>query len=313
MALVWASGSIAQQTPTKIPRVGILSPADRPDTAIFDGFRKGLRELGYIDGQNISVEFRLAAGDTSRLPAMAAELVRLPVDVIVTDTQRSAIAAHEATSAIPIVMGTVADPLAAGLIDSFAHPGGNVTGFTLLAVELGAKRLELLKEAFPAISRFAVLWNPAQPPSYRDAAEEAARILSVRLRTIEVATPEQIPPGFEAAAADGAEALVVLGDAMFWNRRGRIVALAAKYRMPAAYDAREYAVDGSLLTYGASVPENFRRAAGYVDKILKGAHPADLPVQQPATFQLVVNLKTAEALGLTIPPSILARADEVID
>ncbi len=304
--------SVAQQ-PVKAFRIGILSPAERSSTKIFDGFRQGLREVGYIEGQNITIEYRLAAGDVSRLPAMAGELVRLPVDVIVTDGQQSAVAAHEATRTIPIVMGAVGDPLAAGLIASFAHPGGNVTGFTLLAIELGAKRLELLKEALPAISRMATLWNPAQGRSYREAAEEAARTLGVQLRTIEVAAPDEIPGGFATAEAGGAEALDVLGDPMFWNQRSRIVALAAKLRMPAAYDAREYAEDGGLLTYGASVPENFRRAAGYVDKILKGAKPADLPVQQPTRFELVVNLKTATALGLTIPPAILARADEVIE
>jgi putative ABC transport system substrate-binding protein len=311
--LAGAPLSALAQQPGKVFRIGVLSPAGQTSTKIFDGFRQGLGDVGYIDGQNIIIEYRLAAGDISRLPAMAAELVGLPVDVIVTDGQQSAVVAHEATRTIPIVMGAVGDPLAAGLIDSFPHPGGNVTGFTLLAIEVGAKRLELLKEAFPAISRMAALWNPAQSRSYRDVAEEAARTLGVQLRTIEVAAPDEIPGGFAAAAAGGAEALVVLGDPMFWNQRARIVALAAKYWIPAAYDAREYADDGGLLTYGASVPENFRRAAGYVDKILKGANPGDLPIQQPTTFELVVNLKTARALGLELPPAILARADEVIE
>ena len=300
----------AAQQPGKVFRIGILSPAERSSTKIFDAFREGLRNLGYIDGQNIRIEYRLAAGDTSRLQAMAGELVRLPVDVIVTDTQKSALIAHEATRAIPIVGATLgADPVAAGLVASLAHPGGNVTGFSGFGVELAGKRLQLLKEASPAISRMAALWNLAMLISVRRATEEAARTLGVQLRTIEVATPDQIPAGFEAAVAGGTEPLVVLPDPMFWYERARIVAWAAKYRMPAVYPEREYADDGGLLAYNQNVSGQFRRAAGYVDKILKGAKPADLPIQ----FELVVNLKTAKALGLTVPPSILARADEVIE
>jgi len=309
-----APPTAAAQQPEKVFRIGILSPAERSSTKIFDAFREGLRDLGYIDGQNIRIEYRLAAGDTSRLQAMAGELVRLPVDVIVTDTQQSAVIVHEATRTIPIVGATLGpDPVAAGLATSLAHPGGNVTGFSGFGVELAGKRLQLLKETSPAISRMAALWNPAMPISIRRATEEAARTLGMQLRTIEVAVPDEIPAGFEAAAASGAEALVVGPDAMFWNHRTRIVALAVKYRMPAIYPEREYVDDGGLLAYGASVPDNFRRAAGYVDKILKGAKPADLPIQLPTKFELVVNLKTAQALGLTIPPSILARADEVIE
>jgi putative ABC transport system substrate-binding protein len=307
------AGSTAEQ-PGKVFRIGILSPAGSPSTKAFDAFRKGLADLGYIDGQNIGIEYRLAAWDYSRLPAMAGELVRLPVDVIVTDTQKCAVVAQEATRTIPIVGATLgADPVAAGLVRSFAHPGGNVTGFSGLNVELSGKRLQLLKEASPATARIAALWNPAQPMALRSATEEAARTLGVELRTIEVATPDQIPAGFEAAVAGETEALVVLPDAMFWYERVRIVALAAKYRMPAFYPEREYADDGGLLAYSQNVSDQFRQAAGYVDKILKGAKPADLPVQQPTRFELVVNLKTAKALGLAIPPSILARADEVIE
>jgi putative tryptophan/tyrosine transport system substrate-binding protein len=209
--------STAQQ-PGKVFRIGILAPAARPDAASFDAFRKGLADLGYIDGQNIRIEYRLAAWDYSRLPAMAGELVRLPVDVIVTDTQKSALIAQEATHTIPIVGATLGtDPVAAGLAASFAHPGGNVTGFTGFGIELSGKRLQLLKEASPAIARIAALWNPAQPIALRSATEEAARTLGVELRTIEVATPAQIPAGFEAAVAGGTEALVVLPDAMFWS------------------------------------------------------------------------------------------------
>jgi putative ABC transport system substrate-binding protein len=308
-----ALSALAQQ-PAKIPRIGILSPAASPSTKGFDAFGDGLRELGYIDGANITIAYRLAAWDYSRLPAMAGELVRLPVDVIVADTQKCAVIAHEATRTIPIVGATLgADPVAAGLAASFAHPGANVTGFTGFGIELSGKRLQLLREASPAIARIAALWNPATPVALRSATEEAARTLGAALRTIEVATPDQIATGFEAAVAGGTEALVVLPDAMFWNERAPIVALAAKYRMPAVYPEREYADDGGLLAYSQNVSDQFRRAAGYVDKILKGAKPADLPIEQPTKFELVVNLKTAAALGLTIPPSILARADEVIE
>jgi putative ABC transport system substrate-binding protein len=304
----------AQQTPAKIPRIGILSPAERPSTKIFDAFRKGLGTLGYVDGENITIEYRLAAGDDSRLPAMAAELVRLPVDIIVSDGgAKVAQIARAATRTIPIVGGTGADPVAAGLAASLAHPGGNVTGFAVLEIDLSGKRLQLLKDASPAVSRIAALWNPAGLISVRRATEEAAHTLGVQLRTIEVAVPEQIPAGFETAEAGRAEALEVLPDAMFWNERARIVALAAKHRMPAIYPEREYVDDGGLFAYGRSVSESWRRLAIYIDKILKGAKPGDLPIEQPTRFELVVNLKTAQALGLTIPPSILARADEVIE
>src|ERR1700730_8252335 len=207
--------STAQQ-PGKVFRIGILSPAARPDTAGFDVFRKGLADLGYIDGQNIRIEYRLAAWDYSRLPAMAGELVHLPGDVIVTDTQKSAVVAHEATRTIPIAGATLgADPVAAGLAASFAHPAGNVTGFTGFGIELSGKRLQLLKEASPAIARIAALWNPAMPVAVRGATEDAARTLGVELRTIEVTTPDQISAGLEAAVAGGTEALVVLPDPMF--------------------------------------------------------------------------------------------------
>jgi putative tryptophan/tyrosine transport system substrate-binding protein len=305
----------AAQQAGKVFRIGVLSPAPRPDTAVFDAFRKGLAELGYIEGQNIRIEYRLAAGDIGRLPAMAGELVRLPVDVIVTDGgPKVAQIALDATRTIPIVGATLgADPVAAGLAASFAHPGGNVTGFSGFGDELSGKRLQLLKEAFPAISRVAALWDPASTMSARRATEEAARTLGVELLTIEVATPDEIPAGFEAAAAGGAEALVVLPNAMFWNERARIVALAAQHRVPAIYPEREYVDDGGLLAYGQDIPDWFRRAATYVDKILKGAKPGNLPIERPTKFELVVNIKTASALGLTIPPAIRDLADKVIE
>jgi putative ABC transport system substrate-binding protein len=303
--------AMAQQ-PAKVFRIGILSPAGSRSTKSFDAFRVGLRGLGYIDGQNITIEYRLAAGDLSRLPAMAADLVRLPVDVIVTDGPKAGEFAHEATQTIPIVMATV-DPVEAGLAASYPHPGGNVTGFSLQLFELHGKRLQLLKEALPAISRVAVLWNPESNLTGLRSTEKAATTLGVQLQPVEIAAPEGVAAGFETAATGGAEALVVLGDAMFWNHRGEIVALAEKSGLPVIYPEREFAVAGGLLAYGPDVSENFRQAAGYVDKILKGAKPADLPIQQPTRFQLVVNLKTAKTLGLTIPPAILDLADEVIE
>ena len=306
--------SSTAQEPAKVFRIGVLSPAERASTKIFHAFREGLREHGYVDGQNITIEYRLAAGDTSRLPEMAGELVRLPADVIVTDSQKAAVVAHEATRTIPIVGATLGpDPVAAGLAASLAHPGGNVTGFSGSGVELSGKRVEILKEAVPGASRVAALWNPATPMATLRATEEAARTLGLDLRTVEAAAPDDIPAAFEAAVGAAAEALTVLADAMFWNQRTRIVALAAKHRMPAIYPEREYVDDGGLLSYGQDIPDNFRRAAGYVDKILKDAKPADLPIQQPTKFQLVVNLNTAKALGLTIPPAILDLADEVIE
>jgi putative ABC transport system substrate-binding protein len=306
--------SVGQQPQSKIPRVGILSPSEQTSTKIFDAFRDGLRDLGYVDGQNIIIEYRLADGDYSRLPTLAGELVRFPVDIIVTDGQISALVAHEATRTIPIVGGVGSDPVAAGLVESFAHPGGNVTGFSPFGAELNAKRLQLLKETIPAISRIAALWNPAEGPVVLRSTEEAVRTLGVQLHPVAIATSEEIVAGFEAVEASGAEAVVITPVGMFWNQRARIVALAAKHRMPAIYPEREYVDDGGLLAYGRNVPDLWRRVlAGYVDKILKGAKPGDLPIEQPTRFELVVNMKTAAALGLTIPPLILARADEVIE
>jgi putative ABC transport system substrate-binding protein len=313
-ALAWPLAGAAQQ-PGKVHRIGILSLARQTSTKVFDAFRGGLRDLGYVDGQNITIEYRLAAGDFSRLAAMAGELVRLPVEIIVIDGgAKIAQIAKDATSTIPIVGALGADPVAAGLAASLAHPGGNVTGFSGFGVELSPKRLQLLKEAFPAISFVAVLWSPSDLMILnRRATEAAARTLGMQLRSIEVATPDEMPAGFEAAAAGGAEALVVMGDAMFWNYRTRIVTLAAKYRMPAIYPEREYVDDGGLLFYGRSITDSFGRVAIYVDKILKGAKPGELPIEQPTRFELVINLKTAKTLGLAMPQALLARADEVIE
>jgi putative ABC transport system substrate-binding protein len=300
--------------PGKPFRIGVLSLADQTSTKIFDAFRQGLHDLGYVEGQNITIEYRLAAGDFGRLPLMAGELVRLPVDVIVVDGGTNvAQIAQAATPTIPIVGALGPDPVGAGLAASLAHPGGNVTGFAGFGVELSGKRVQLLKEAFPGISRIAALWGPADPMSTRRATVEAAGTIDVELRTIEVAAPDEIAAGFSVAATGSAEGLVFLPNPMFWNHRVRIVALAAQYRMPAIYPEREYVDDGGLLAYGQEVPDLFRRDAAYVDKILKGAKPGDLPIERPTKFELVVNQKTARSLGWTIPQSILLRADEVIE
>jgi putative ABC transport system substrate-binding protein len=305
----------AQQGPTKIPRVGVLSPAGSPSTKAFDAFRNGLREFGYIEGSNIKIEYRLADWDYGRLPAMAADLVRLPVDVIATDGGPRVVSiAQEATHTIPIVAATAgADPVAAGLAASLAHPGGNVTGFSAFGVELSTQAAADPERGFPCDLACGGIAEPAGPKSIRRATEEAAGAVGVELSTIEVATPGQIPSGFETAVADGANALVVLPDAMFWNERGQIVALAAKHRVPAIYPEREYVEEGGLLAYGSNVPDQWRRRATYVDKILKGAKPGDLPIQQPVKFDFIINLKAARALDLTIPPAILDLADEVIE
>jgi ABC-type uncharacterized transport system substrate-binding protein len=240
-------------------------------------------------------------------------MVRAKVEVIVTGGTAATKAAMRATKTIPIVFRIAYDPVGSGLVASLAHPGGNVTGHGSFAVDLSGKRVQLLKEAFPAISRIATLWSPADSISNRRATVEAAQILGLELRTIEVATSDEIPAGVEAAAAGGAEALVFEPTAMLGNQRARIIALAAQYRIPAIYPERIYADDGGLLAYDQDILDAFRHIATYVDKILKGAKPGDLPIEQPTKFELVVNLKTANALGLTIPPAILARADEVIE
>jgi putative ABC transport system substrate-binding protein len=305
----------AQQQAAKPVRIGILSPAPQSSTKLFDAFRARLRELGYIEGKNITIEYRLSAGDMGRLPGMAADLVRLPVDIIVTDGGEGVTQiARAATSEIPIVMATAAgDLVGAGLATSFAAPGGNTTGFTLYTPELSAKRLQLLKEVSPQIERVAVLWDPASRRPALSSTEAAAVSLAIQLSIVEIATPGEIGIRFATAIDTGAEAFVILPGAMFWNERARIIALVAGSRLPAVYPEREYAEDGGLFAYGPDVAENFRRAATYVDKIVRGAKPGELPIEQPTRFELVVNLKTAKELRLTIPPMIVGLADQVIE
>ena len=307
--------SVEAQQAKKVPRVGVLwlySPAIASPFA--EAFRQGLRELGYVEGKNIVIEYRHAEGKYDRLPSLAAELVRLNVDIIVTASTQAAQAGQQATRSIPIVMTVVSDPVESGLVGSLARPGGNVTGLSLMHPELSGKRLELLKEVIPKLSRVAVLSNlsnPIIPPLLRET-EAAARAVGVQLQVVEVRGPIELDSAFGAMTRDRAGALVVLPDGTFQNERRRIAALAAKGRLPTMYAWREAVDDGGLMAYGASVPDILRRAATYVDKILKGTKPADLPVEQPLKFELVINLKTAKKISLTVPQSVLYRADKVI-
>ena len=293
-----------------MPRIGILRPGSPPDPLV-EAFREGLHELGYAEGRNISIEYRWAEGRDERLPSLAADLVRLQVDVIVAGA--AAMAAKQATNLIPIVMPIGLDPVKVGLVASLGRPGGNVTGLTSLSEELPGKWMELIKETLPRVSRVAVLWDPAGDPSQVRISELAARSLDVRLHVLKAGRPDSVEGAFTEAKENHAGALIVLGSPFFYAHRTRLVELAARRRLPTIYPQREFvAGSGGLMSYGADYRDQFRRAATYVDKILKGAKPADLPVQQPTKFELVVNLKTAKALGLTIPQSILVRADEII-
>ena len=304
----------AQQTPAKIPRVGILTQADSDRAPMFDAFREGLRDLGYIEGRNIILEFRFARGDPSRGPQLAAELVSLPVDVIVLEGVLDANTV-DPSRRIPLVSPVMIDPVRRGTAASLARPGGNITGFTLMHVELNAKRVELLRTAFPHITAVTALVNPATPGHELslEGTEGAARSMGLgsvaRVEAESAAALRALRP----AAFSGADAVIVVPDGVFYNYRRDVVALINAARLPAIYPERDYADDGGLMAYGANVADNFRRTAGYVDRILKGAKPGDLPIQEPVKFDFVINLKTAKELGLTIPPAILARADEVIE
>ena len=310
------SAAEAQQA-AKVPRIGYLSSNLAGSPHMTEGFRQGLRDLGYVEGRNVVIEFRDAEGKLERLPALAAELVALKVDVIVVGGTVAALAAKQATKTVPIVFVSAVDPVTDGLVTSLARPGGNVTGLSALAPELVGKRLEQLKQAVPGVSQVAVLWQPGAlgertEKDMRKEAEVAARALGVRLQFVEVRGPDDFDRAFSDMTRARAGALTVLGSTMLINERRRLVDLAAKNRLPAVYGLREYVDAGGLMCYGPNNADMFRRAATYVDKILKGAKPGDLPVEQPTKFELVINLKTAKALGLTIPQSVLARADEVI-
>jgi len=304
------AGAEAQQS-TKVPRIGFLTQRVGIESRE-EAFRKGLHELGYIEGQNIVIEWRFTEGKRERQADLAADLVRLKVDVIVTAGTSSTHAAKQATSTIPIVMGSVGDdPVEQGLVASLARPGGNITGFTIMGADLAGKRLELVKEAFPKVSRVGFLWDPANPGlrAYFKETEVAARVMELQLQNLEFRGSKDIEAAFGAAKKGRADALIVVAGGSY---REQIVNLAAKTRLPAMYTDPTAVPAGGLMSYGADIPEQFRRAATYVDKILKGTSPADLPVERPTKFQFIINLKTAKQIGLTIPPNVLARADKVI-
>lgn len=316
-AMLVAFGLPAQaQQPKKVARIGFLTAASRTGSAHFtEALLQGLRELGYVEGQNISIEYRWADGKFERLPELAAELVRLKVDVIVAVVTQASLAAKNATGTIPIVMVAVANPVDSGLVASLARPGANITGTSAMADEVVGKQLELLKETLPKISRVAAMWNPANPVFQKlqlRAVEATARVLNVSLESVEARDLADIERAFATIAKERTRALLVMSDPVFTTHRGRIGDLAVKHRLPAVTGAREYAEAGILMTYGPSYSESSRRAATYVDKILKGAKPADIPVERSTKFELVINLNTAKQIGLTIPQSVLYRADKVI-
>jgi len=307
----------AQQA-AKIARIGYLTVNLAASPHLLEAFRQGLRDLGYVESSNVVIDIRDAEGKPERLPALAAELVALKVDVILVGGTAPALAAKQSTRTIPIVFAAVGNPVTDGLATSLARPGGNVTGLsTSAALEIVGKRLELLKQAIPGVTRVAVLWQPGGQGERTDKdilkeAEVAARALGVRLQVVEARGPDDFDRAFSEMTRARAGALTVSGTTMFFTERRRLVDLAAKYRLPEAYPARDYVDAGGLMSYGANFADLHRRAATYVDRILKGAKPGDLPVEQPTKFELIINLKTAKALGLTIPQSLLLRADEVI-
>jgi len=305
----------AQQT-EKVRRIGFIS-LNSAEMAGHNlaAFRQVLRERGWVEGQNVVIKSRFAEGNVERLPVLVAELIQLKVDVILTGASVATWAAKNATTSIPIVMGASADALGEGLVTSLAHPGGNVTGMTfLVGPEIAGKQLQLLKEMAPAASRVVVLANRTNRSHAAFASElkVAARSLGVQLQMLEASNPDQLDSAFAAMTKERAAALLVLTDSMFFGQRQRIADLAAKSRLPALYSQKEFVAAGGLVSYGPSLSEMFRRAATHVDKILRGTKPGDIPVEQPTKFELVINLKTAKALGLTIPQSLLQRADEVI-
>jgi putative ABC transport system substrate-binding protein len=311
--LACRSVAAVAQSPAGPPRIGWLT-SSVVHTANVEAFRQGMRALGH---QDVRLEYRAAEGKTDRLPALAAELIALPVSVIVTDGGPAAVAARRATTTIPIVIGAAGlDPVQLGLVTSLARPGGNMTGFLITTgTELDGKRLELLREALPSLARVAVIWSPRNDENRRRLASLAApaKTLGTQIESIQARDAQEIDRALAGASRSRADAMMTLADAFLWSQREQIVAVAARYRLPAMYPELDFAEVGGLMAYGPSVPDNFRRAAGYVDRILKGAKPAELPIELPTRLNLVVNLKTARALGLTLPPSLLVRAERVIE
>ncbi len=312
--LLALSLSAEAQQPAKIPRIGFLLGSSPGSDPRVEAFRQGLRELGHVEGKNIAVEYRFAEGQEDRLTKLVAELVSLKADIIVTDGTATTRAAKNATKTIPIVMASDGDPIGSGFVASLARPGGNITGLTNRLAELSGKRLEVLKETIPGISRIGVIWNPKTPASAIAFKETqiAAQALAVQLQSLEVRGPNDFESAIEAATKRQASALSVLSDSLMFSNRTRILELAGKQRLPTMHTQSLWVEAGGMMSYGTHFPDLYRRAATYVDKILKGAKPADLPVEQPIKFELVINLKTAKQIGLTIPPNVLVRADRVI-
>jgi putative tryptophan/tyrosine transport system substrate-binding protein len=315
-SLLVAPALARAQPAGRVARIGFISPASASDPrmqGLLEALRQGLRDLGYVEGRNLAIEPRWADEHYDRLPGLAADLVARRVDVIVAVAVPAIRAAKEATRTIPIVMAAVVDPVATGLVASLARPGGNVTGLSTVGPEITAKQVEMLKQIVPRAALVAVLWNPANPGNrpQLSAAESASRALGMRLQSLEARTPADFDPAFAAMIRQRADALIVLADVMLNDNRSRLVELAAANRLPTVYG--QDAGGGGLLSYSANTRDLFRRSAGYVDRILKGARPGDLPVEQANTFELVINLKVARALGLTVPPSLLHRADRVIE
>ena len=311
---IWPLAAYAQQA-AKVPRIGFLFYGSSGPSPELDAFRQGLRELGYIEGQNITVEYRFASGQVERLPDLAAELVRLKPDVIVTPGTPASVAAKQATSTIPIVFAGVADAVGAGLVANLARPGGNITGLTSISAELGGKRLELLKKLVHNVSRVAVLYNPADRSNVLVLKElqEAAPALTLTLQPFEVREPGEFEGAFAAMTRERADAMFGAAGILTFQHRQTVVDLAAKSRIPTLWGHRQFVEAGGLMSYAVNFYDQIRRTAAYVDQILKGAKPGDLPVQQPTKFELILNLRTAKALGLTIPPSVIAIADEVTE
>src|SRR6516162_4686721 len=314
-AVAWPLAARAQQTPNKVS-VGFLSVNTRSAMITrTDAFQRGLGDLGYIIGQNIAVEYRFAEGQPDRLRALADELVRLRVSVIVTEGTTSTHYAKEATSTIPIVMAQDPDPVGTGFVASLARPGGNITGLSNLRTDLGGKRLEILKDTVPGLARVAVVGTSTTPGNAQSLVdvERAAGILALRLQVLEISGPQDIETAFQAATDGRAHAILVLASPHLLSNRARVAEVAAKSRIPTIYYASDYVKDGGLMSYGVNTTDLFRRAANYVDEIIKGAKAGDLPIEQPTRFEFIINLRSARAIGLTVPPTLLARADEVIE
>jgi putative ABC transport system substrate-binding protein len=314
-AAAWPRGAHAQQ-PAKPRRIGFLGNSTAAlEANLVTPFREGLRELGYVEGRDIAIEYRWAEGRYERFPGLVSELIAQGVEVIVTTGTPAAFAVKNATASTPCVMVAVGDPVGTGLVTSLARPGGNMTGLTSIAPDLEGKRLGLLREVIPTLAHFAVLWNPANPfhVSSEREVRAAAQLLRMKVKSLPARSSDELEEAFASIGRERPDALVVLADRIFLHNRARIMDFAAEQRLPGVYAYRELVEAGGLMSYGPNYAHMHRRAAIYVDKILKGASPAGLPVEQPTTFELVINLHTAKALGLEIPPSVLARADEVIE